>query len=220
LTRFGGYRRTNHWRPRYHLMDYGVSSCDDRCWNATSPPSACRCSCRGAYHGAGYRRHYPRYQDRTIVFQPLSTPSQHHEVSVNDYFRSVGKAALTSAVVYGLSAASPPLGTVLIPAYTAYNYSSLGYGLLKAYREGKASPSSIQVVSRSIGEVAAQDSADVVASAIINNASRSGLFKEIATRTGIKEVVISEMMRASTSSALSTGGGELAKFAITKAVGA
>jgi hypothetical protein len=141
-----------------------------------------------------------------------------------DYFKSVGKAALTSAVLYGLSAASPPLGAVLVPAYTAYSYSKLGYGLLKVYKEisveGKASPGSIQGVSGSLGEVATQGSADAVASAMIDSASRSGLFKEMATKTGIKEAVISEMMRGSTSSALSTSGGELAKLTIMKAVGA
>ena len=46
------------------------------------------------------------------------------------------------------------------------------------------------------------------------------MFKEMAIETGLKEVVVAEMIRGSTSSALSTGGGELAKFAIMKAVGA
>jgi hypothetical protein len=54
---------------------------------------------------------------------------------------------------------------------------------------------------------------------MIEKASQSGLFKEMATKTGVKEVVIAEMMRGSTSSALSTGEGELAKFAVMKAVG-
>jgi hypothetical protein len=112
----------------------------------------------------------------------------------------------------------------LIPAYTAYGYSKLGYGLLKIYREirveGKASPNSMKGASESLGEVATQGSADAVASAIVDKASQSGLFKEMATKTGVKEVVIAEMMRGSTSSALSAGGGELAKFAIVKAVGA
>jgi hypothetical protein len=112
----------------------------------------------------------------------------------------------------------------LIPAYTAYGYSKLGYGLLNIYREmkveGKASPSSMKGASESLGEVATQGSADVVASSMVDRASQGGLFKEMTTRTGVKEVVIKEMMKGSTSSALSTGGGELAKFAVMKAVGA
>jgi hypothetical protein len=151
------------------------------------------------------------------VPQPRPTP-------VEDFLKSTGKAALTSAIIYGLSAASPPLGAVLIPAYTAYGYSKLGYGLLKVYREisveGKVSPNSMKEASESIGEIATQSSADAVASAMIEKANQSGLFKEMATRTGVREVVIAEMMRGSTGSALSTGGGELAKFAIMKAVGA
>jgi hypothetical protein len=131
---------------------------------------------------------------------------------------------LTSAIIYGLSTAAPPLGAVLIPAYTAYNYSKLGYGLLKVYKEissdGKVSPDSIKGAAASVGGVATQGPADAAATAIVARASQSGLFSEMATKTGIQEAVIAEMMRGSTSSALSASGGELAKFAIAKAVGA
>jgi hypothetical protein len=74
--------------------------------------------------------------------------------------------------------------------------------------------------SESLGGIATQGSADALASSMVDKASQGGLFKEMATKTGVKEVVIAEMMRGSTSSALSTGGGELAKFAVMKAVGA
>jgi hypothetical protein len=150
--------------------------------------------------------------------------SHPRETSVSDYFKSIGKAALTSAVVYGLSAAAPPIGAVLIPAYTAYNYSKLGYGLFKVYREvsqeGKLNLDSTSRVSGQLGEVATQSSSDAIASAIVTRASQSGIFKEMAEKTGIQEGVMAEMTRGSTSSALSASGGELAKFAIMKAVGA
>jgi hypothetical protein len=149
---------------------------------------------------------------------------QLRETPVSDYFKSVGKAVLTGAALYGLSVAAPPIGAVLIPAYTAYNYSKLGYGLFKAYREisqeGKVSPNSISRVSGQVGEVAAQSPSDAIASTIVASAGQSGLFKVMAENTGIQEGVIVEMTRGSTSSALSASGGELAKFAIMKAVGA
>jgi hypothetical protein len=139
-----------------------------------------------------------------MTLQPGETP-------VRDYFKSVGKAVLTSAVVYGLSAAAPPIGAVLIPAYTAYNYSKLGYGLFKVYREilqeGEVSPNSISSVSGQVGEVATQSSSDAIASTIVTRAGQSGLFKEMADKTGIQEGVIAEMTRRSTSSALSASGG-------------
>ncbi len=150
--------------------------------------------------------------------------SQPRETPVSDYFKSVGKAALTSAVVYGLSAASPPLGAVLIPTYTAYSYSKLGYGLLKLYKEmsdeGNVRPDSLRRTSASIGEVATQSSADSMASTLVTRARESGLFREMTQKTGIQEGVIAEMTRGSASSALSSSGGELAKFTIMKAVGA
>jgi len=127
-------------------------------------------------------------------------------------------------VIYGLSAAVPPLGAVAIPAYTAYNYSKLGYGLYKIYAEigaeGKVSAKSLKETSGSLGEFVAQGPADTIASAVVARASQSGLFAEMAKNTRVEDMVIAEMMRGSTSSALSSGAGELAKFAIGKAVGA
>jgi hypothetical protein len=199
-------RRSAYWGSRYRLSSYSGSNCDERCWNARSPRSSCRCSCGGENHGRGYSG-YGKYTPR-----------------VSDFLKSTGKAAATSAVIYGVSAASPPLGAFLIPAYTAYGYSKLGYGLLKIYEEiraqGRAGSDSVKGTSESIGEAATQGIADSLASSIVGKASQGGLFKEMATKTGAKEVVIAEMMRGSTSSALSTGGGELAKFAVMKAVGA
>jgi hypothetical protein len=46
------------------------------------------------------------------------------------------------------------------------------------------------------------------------------LLEDMAKKTGVEEVIFAEMLKGSTSSALSTGGGELAKFIIKKVVGA
>ena len=63
---------------------------------------------------------------------------------------------LTSALIYGLSAAVPPLGAVAIPAYMTYNYSKPGYNLYKVYDElqskGKVGLSSVTQASGSLGE--------------------------------------------------------------------
>jgi hypothetical protein len=211
---FSFRRRRFYQRPRYRRMSYHRSTCDYRCWNAVTPPSACRCSCGGANHGGRYRR----------VIRRRNVTPQAQQTSADDYFKSVGKAAMTSAVIYGLSTAAPPLGAVLIPAYTTYNYSKLGYGLLKVYMEissqGEVSPDTMKGPAASVGGTTTQGPADAAATAVIARASQSGLFTEMAARTGVQEQVIAEMMRGSTSSALSASGGELAKFAIAKAVGA
>jgi len=201
-------------------VEYGVekrtrrryTTCDARCWSARSRPSACRCSCGGANHGRGYFAPYRGY------------PRRPKPPFIGDYFKSIGKSALTSAVIYGLSAAIPPFGAVAIPAYMAYNYSKLGYGLYKVYSEisaeGKASANSMKQASESLGDFVTQDPADTIAWAIVTKARRSGLFEEMAKNTRVDEVVFVETMRGSTSSALSAGAGELAKFAISKAVSA
>ncbi len=135
----------------------------------------------------------------------------------------MGKSALTSALIYGLSAAVPPVGAVAIPAYTAYNYSKLGYNLYRVYEEqrtkGTASATSVKRASGSVGELATQSSADRVATQLAAKAHQSGIFNEAARSTGVESIVFAEMFRGSTSSALSTSGGELFKFAIGKAVG-
>lgn len=143
---------------------------------------------------------------------------------IGDYFKSIGKSVLTSALIYGLSAAVPPLGAVAIPAYMTYNYSKLGYNLYKVYDElqskGKVSLSSVTQASGSLGEFVTQRPADDAAAAIVTKAQGSGLFQEMAKKTNVDEVVFAEMFKGSTSSALSASGGELAKFVIRKAVGA
>jgi hypothetical protein len=144
--------------------------------------------------------------------------------SIGDYFKSIGKSVLTSALLYGLSAAIPPFGAVAIPAKAAYDFSKLGYSLYKVYDElsskRKVSGDSLKQASGSLGEFVTQPTADDIALTITTKAQESGLFKEMVEKTHIQEAVYAEMLRGSTSSALSTSGGELAKFVIGKAVGA
>lgn len=143
---------------------------------------------------------------------------------IGDYFKSIGKSVLTNALIYGLSAAVPPLGAVAIPAYMTYNYSKLGYNLYKVYDEmqskGKVSLSSVTRASGSLGEFVTQRPADDTAATIVAKVQESGLFQEMAKKTNVDEVVFAEMFKGSISSGLSASGGELAKFVIRKAVGA
>jgi hypothetical protein len=130
---------------------------------------------------------------------------------------------LSGAVVYGLSAAVPPVGAVAIPAYTAYGYVRWGYYLYIAYYEvrlrGSVSPSTAKEVVGRTGEILAQHSADAVAGEIVAKAQQGTLFKDMTGATGVESAVIAEMMKGSISSALSSSAGELAKFVVGKAVG-
>ena len=130
---------------------------------------------------------------------------------------------MTGALIYGISAAVPPVGAVAIPAYTAYGYARLGYALNMAYYEvrlrGGVSPSTTGEVAGRMGEVVAQHSADAIAGQVVAKAQQDGLFKDMTAVTGVETAVIAEMMKGSTSSALSSGTGELAKFLVTRAVG-
>ena len=145
-------------------------------------------------------------------------------LSISDYVKSVGSSILKNAVIYGLSAAFPPLGAVAIPAYMAYNHFKLGQCLYKACNEviskGKVSGESVEETSARLGEFVTQRSADDMASTIVSMAKQSGLFEEMTKETGVHEVVFAEMLKGSTSSALSTSAGELAKFVVGKVVGA
>ena len=123
-----------------------------------------------------------------------------------------------------MSAAVPPVGAVVIPAYTAYNYSKLGYSLYKAYDElsskGTITPKSAKRAAGSLGELATQPAADDFARELTAKAQDTGAFAEMAKASGVDSKVFAEMVRGSTSSALSTSGGELAKFVVAGAVGA
>jgi hypothetical protein len=136
----------------------------------------------------------------------------------------VGKSVLTSALVYGLSAVVPPVGVIAIPLYSAYGYSKLGFGLYKVYNEliskRKISIDSAKDVYGEIGEFASQRSADEIAAKLVSNARVDGIVEEVAKNSHVNEFVLEEMLRGSTSSALSSSAGELAKFVVGKAVGA
>lgn len=201
--------------------------CDSRCTGAR-PGSPCHCDCRGANHGRGYRHAgyagtYPRHPTYTPVTD-VPIPAPQEEQSIGAYFESVGKAALTSALIYGLSAAVPPFGAVAIPLYTAYNYSKMAHNIYRFYEEnrskGSASSGSTMRAAGSIGELGSQPAADAVAKELSAKAQQSGLFNDMARQTNVESIVFAEMIRGSTSSALSSSSGELAKFMIAKAIGA
>ena len=215
--------------------------CDLSCWTAMSPPSHCQCDCDGANHGGGVsyagkirlmerglshssvrrlrKRIFMTYAP-TLVIQRQASRVQ----SVGQFFANMGKTAITNAVIYGLSAAVPPFGAVAIPAYTAYGYLNLGKDLFNAYKEirdeGSVRVETLATTSGSFVENVSGPVADSIASSVVKKAQQNGIFNEIAVRTGVDRVVYEEMVKGSTSSALSTGGGELAKFVIQKAVGA
>src|SRR3989442_7642359 len=111
--------------------------CDFKCWVATSPPSHCQCECCGANHGGGasysralrsmgygLSRSHVRRMRRRIYSYYEPTLTIYRQVpafqSASHFFATMGRTMLTSAVIYGLSAAVPPFGAVAIPAYTAY----------------------------------------------------------------------------------------------------
>jgi hypothetical protein len=215
--------------------------CDFKCWGATTSPSHCQCECHGINHGRGasYSRalrsvgpgvsqSYIRRMRRRIYSYHEPTLTIQQQVprfpTVGHFFASMGRSMVTSAVIYGLSAAVPPFGAVAIPAYTAYGYLTLGQGMFKAYEElqanGTISSNTIRDTSGSAVETFSGPAADTVAGAIVSRAQQSGVFGDIAQMTGVSPLVYQEMFKGSASSALSSSSGELAKFVVRKAVGA
>jgi len=140
-----------------------------------------------------------------------------------DLIGGLGKSALTSAIVYGVSAAVPPFGAFAIPAYGAFGYGKLGYNLYKAYVEWRerddVRPATLKA-SGSLAGVGSQTAADGAASYLVAAVGSSGLLSATARQTRIDRTILSEMLRGSTSSALSGGAEELKKLVLGKAVGA
>lgn len=133
---------------------------------------------------------------------------------------AIGKSALTNALMSGfLAALPPPLNAVAIPVYSAYGYSKLGIGLFNACKkvysgrdiDNRALKEIVSDAKQSITEPVA----DSIASKVVNTAQASGALKNIADETKINEVVFAEMLKGSTSSAL-TSAMDLSIFAIMK----
>jgi len=146
------------------------------------------------------------------------------KLSVTTVLKATCKTVLVPAVVYGLSAAFPPVGAVAVPLYHVYGYADLGrglYGVCKEWSEHrKITGKAVEGMAGPSAELTSQPLADKVASRLVDGANRVGLFDGLAKQTGVEPVVMKEMVRGSTSSALSSGAGQLARFAIKGAVGA
>ena len=130
---------------------------------------------------------------------------------------------MTAAVGYGVSAAAPPVGALLIPAYNAYGYFRWGSSLASAYYEvqhqGSVRPDTAREVVGRTAEILTQRSADAVAGDIVAKATRGTLLQDTEANTRVDGAVLAEKMKGTMSAALSSSAGELAKFALTKAVG-
>lgn len=208
--------------------------CDARCTSARSPPSACHCSCGGANHGRGFgagirfrRRGYrvptpSPYMSFRKPYQLVRKPTVSD--SVKSFLVGVGKSALVGSLVYGLSTGVPPLGTVAIPAYSAYSYAKAGKDLYDVYSNWKSGQrstvESVKEASGTAASVATGDASDRIAMVMVSNLNESGVIGEIAKQTNVNSNVYSQMLQGSISSATSEGLGEIAKFTVGKVVGA
>jgi hypothetical protein len=168
----------------------------------------------------------PRYVTAETEFEPRlfrRPPPEPESQSIREYVTGDGRSALTTALVYGLSAAVPPIGAFALPAYTAYNYAKLGHDLFNVYKDLRASGhvrrGDATAAGDSVGSNLTGEAADSLASSITSAASSSGVFGGIELATKVKGSVLSAMFKGSISSALSGFGGNVLGFAIGVAVG-
>ncbi len=184
-----------------------------RCSRASS--THCSCSCGGAAHGGGGG-----------IVSIAEASSDRDVPEYRKFFgNSLVQAALTHACMAGLTVVAPGAGLALATAYTTYNYSNLGYTMFKAYNEfqnGNVAQrrDSLRTITTNVTSFAVGDSSDKAAAYIVDKAKASGYVKELAGKSGVEEVILTDMLEGTTSQAINNGFTELARFGAGKVFGA
>ena len=128
-----------------------------------------------------------------------------------------------ASLVYGLSAAYPPSGAVLIPAYKTWGYAKVGESLYKTYSEWRSKGPSATHLKEGAAmgvDLATSNHADRVSQDLVSRLRQTGTIDEIGKQTRVDPIVYSEMMKGSLSVTISHGFGELTRYTIGKVVGA
>lgn len=141
------------------------------------------------------------------------------EIPARKVLGAIGFAALKAAIVYGVSAAFPVAGTVIIPIYHMYNYSKVATGLYNVFENMKSGSTpqvrnSIAKVSGSTSEELSSGEAAVIAANLTNGAKESGVLSEMAKQTKVDEGVYAAMLEGSLKSGISHSVGNLTEYAV------
>lgn len=150
-----------------------------------------------------------------IPYKPVR-PSPSLEIS-----NSIKKGLLEGAVVYGLSAVSPPLGAVLVPSYEALDKIRLGLGLMKIAtsfekRETDVNRKRIYEALADASDPAldlfSEDISKEVAKRMVRIAQP--IIIQVSKQTGVNNRVYTIMLENTISNGLCDGAGSLAQYAV------
>jgi len=160
-----------------------------------------------------------------IIFK---LPQPTRRISAATYLNNIGTSIVKGAFVYGLSAAVPPVGTVLIPAYHLYNYGKLTYrmasffnNVVQTHPQGynQETCNSLLKLSESAGKAISEPFASNIADDLTNFAKNSGVINEIATQARVDADIFSAMLKGSIGSGIASGIGNFTMYSVGNVIG-
>ena len=131
------------------------------------------------------------------------------------------RSLLVRALLIGLTAINPALGGVANLSYTSYSYGRTGKELWDGYQEwkNKKIAESKQSVGSAAGDLTRYATASYAgegAGYIVDKAEKAGVIDEIHQKTNIGKPVIREMLKGTSSQAISNKFSNLAGFVVSK----
>lgn len=180
---------------------------------AKTPASSCTCACGGAFHSGGgsgrgsgtAREGFREVVDKTTAF----------------FRKPLVRSLLARALIFGLTAINPVLGSAVNSAYTDSSYINAGIGLWKTYQEWASKKEEAYKVSRTntaedIAGYATAPYAEEGANRLTEEADKSGLLNDLSERTKIAKPILREMLKGTSEQAISDKFSEFAGFIVSK----
>jgi hypothetical protein len=169
-------RRRRFYRGTRPFSVGYARSCDWRCWNATTPRSACRCICRGNNHG-GAHRPPPPHQQQANQRQRDEIAKAAAERIRDEAVNRILQKVEASAVVH-----QPHIAVMIEVARQSYNHRDYLYDVAKELSSNKPADQKFSNVSyRTVQELKTEAAGRLVSggvAAVSSRLSDIGVFRQ------------------------------------------
>jgi hypothetical protein len=132
----------------------------------------------------------------------------------------MGKNALVTALVVGLTVAHPVLGVMATKVYGVYSHGMAGVALYNAYSNWKSgelsTPQAAGEAAKTVAGEVTGGVSDTLASTMVNGLKQSGVIQQISRETNVEPGVVSDMMSGTISASASDGFADLTAYTVRK----
>lgn len=219
------YRRRR--RPAYPRSSARCRLCGRVLTNPTSIRRGYGPSCWNKINARALRNPIYPYHSISVSTSRKSTSFSKRTSATNIILKSITSGLVEGAVIYGVSAVFPPVGSILIPSYEFYDYAKAGVAIFNIINQlsqskpgkGTVRKRSIINLAESIADIASSPHAEKTAKTIVDSIKDKEFISNISKRTGVEKEIYSNMLFGSISNGISNGVGGLSSYSFSTALG-